>query len=220
MIDYWEAIGRLATYKELNDEFLKILPPVGGIPTKNAAGGGEYSAGCGLDIPEQQYNAVQDFFRPVLTEQYLSLMSAGELIWTYSFPRSRGGMTKLEDRIAKAQPKLHGPSTNYYITLGILIVDELFREQVRKEGAGGTTLLRRLATTQARQIINLANDKDFSDCASDFSFEAWDGGCNVRLICWEGHLHPLGMNEYKSWADLSKRVPGSKFAAATAGEKN
>lgn len=187
MIDYWEAVGRLATYKTLNDRLVKVLPPPGAMSPVSVPFQGGTAAG--FDIPQTQYDAVQQFLNPVLTEGYLSLMSAGEIIWTYSFQQSREAMQTLPDVIARATPEVFGPSTRYFITLGILIVDEIFRHNLQKADSEGVKALQ-LADSERDKIANLAKISEFETMATDFSKSPWAGGCNVRLCDWEGHLHP------------------------------
>jgi hypothetical protein len=214
MIDFWEAIGRLATYKDLNNEFLKVLPPVGVIPQVSAK---TYdSTGVGLDIPQAQYEAIQTFFAPILSENYLSLMAAGELIWTYSYQKSRDAMNELIKLTSQATPELFGPSTRYFITLGIVIVDDIFRHNLQNKQADAVKVLLRLSDLDNDQITNLANDPRFEAAATAFS-KIWDEACNDLLHYRPGHLHPMPLST-GGWQSGKETPPAGtdQYAASSA----
>jgi len=144
MIDFWEALGRLAYDQELFNKFQEVLgqPPASGyLPMKDLmtekklpADGKTASpstlriTATVLEIPREDYEKVQNFLRPILTEHYVSLFVAGELIWTFSRQDIRAAFTGLHDPISSV--RLHAPSTSYFINLGLLLVDKLFREKV------------------------------------------------------------------------------------------
>ena len=144
MIDYWEAIGRLATYKDLNAALLEILPYVEPLSPVFVNVDDTHTA-AGFQIPESQYKDVQKFFNPVLAEGCMSLMAAGEIIRTYAFQSSRDAMLKLQSVIAQTVPELYGPSARYFITLGILIVDGVFRHNLQTQRTKAENLLARLS---------------------------------------------------------------------------
>jgi len=218
MIDYWEAIGRLAYYKDLNDEFEKILPAAGLIPRVTAQVRGDTETA--LDIPAGEYEAVQDFFDPILTEPFLSLMSAGELIWTYSFQESRDAIKRLEAIVSQAQPELFGPSTNYFITLGLVIADDAFRHSLRNREDKALKVIQRLSSPENNQIVSLTNNTDFDAYSLAFCALPWDHGCNVKYKFWPGHLHPLGVDA-SDWAGPSNTPasPAGSWVQVAAGGK-
>jgi hypothetical protein len=193
VIDYWESIGRLAYYPELYAKFEEVLPAAGQIPNVAAQANNSKATATGLFIPDSQYKDVQDFLSPVLTEGFLSLMAAGELIWTFSFRESRAAFKQLQDLIAQAQPALYGPSTSYFISLGLVIVDDVFRDQLKATKGGPVTTLRRLSPRQTDQIDALINDPRFEPVVLAFASKPWEFGCNDRLLPWGGHLHPEGV---------------------------
>lgn len=201
MIDFWEAIGRIATYEDLNSQFLELMPQAMQIPHVTTRAKKFGSVSVGLDIPGEQYEKVQNFFAPILTENYLSLMSAGELIFTYSFQESRDAMQDLLKITSNLRPKVFGPSTKYFITLGVLIVDEIFRHNLRDKGTSSLKVIRRLSDPENDQITELAKDTKFETAATAFSQNPWDGGCHCRLIYWEGHLHPLAIDKVGGQSD-------------------
>ena len=56
---------------------------------------------AGLEIPGDQYEAVQDFFNRILEDQYLSLLSAVELIWTDRFEKSWAAKRNVQTFISR-----------------------------------------------------------------------------------------------------------------------
>ena len=98
MIDYWEAIGRLAYDPELADGFLEVLPPAGEFPIVHVK---RPEGECtGVGIPKEVYEAVQGYLEPYLAEGYLSLTAAGELAWAFSYKEVRK-FTKAMNRLMK-----------------------------------------------------------------------------------------------------------------------
>lgn len=200
MIDFWEAIGRLATYERLNSKFVAILPP----PAMIQAVEGYVafnSQAPGLNIPPDQYQRVQDFFEPLLTENYLSLMAAGELIWAYSFEKSREAMKKLIPITDRYSVDLYGPSTRYFITLGALISDQYFRRDLTQENTRALKLIERLSDPEKHTIIDLAANDDFNKAAVEFCLKPWEIGCNVFIFYWSGHLHSLAVQDKSQYSE-------------------
>jgi len=204
MIDYWEAIGRLATYKDLSAALLEILPYVEPLSPVFVNVDDTHTA-AGFQIPESQYKDVQKFFNPVLAEGCMSLMAAGEIIRTYAFQSSRDAMLKLQSVIAQTVPELYGPSARYFITLGILIVDGVFRHNLQTQRTKAENLLARLSDPRDDSINNLAHTPDFETAAVGFSAEPWEKGCAVRLLFSEGHLHPVGVAT-GAWGEARKKL--------------
>lgn len=188
MIDFWEALGRLVCDEELSRKFETVVTPLSAalphtiLPHKP------------IDIEDDAYNVVQSFWEPVLTQPYLSLMAAGELIWAYRFDESRQAMKTLQGIIAETKPKLHNPSTSYLIALGSIIADELLRPQVAHKKPNPLAI-RRLSAPEQHHLTSLAANESFGTAAVRFCDGPWDGGCNVRMLYWEGHLHPRGIDE-------------------------
>jgi hypothetical protein len=150
MIEYWEALGRLTYEKGLFSEFEKVLGPPTDVPWITATNG-DYKSAC-LDIQESQFTRVQEFFSPILTEQLLSLVAAGELIWMFSTKKLRAEFHHLHAIVSKTPPILFSPSTSYFIALGIVIVDGPFRRKVEESEASRLRALPRLSGKQREQI--------------------------------------------------------------------
>src|SRR5579871_6337459 len=150
MIDYWEALGRLAYDKGLFDQFKEVLGPPNPqyLPSETVTV--KTVTATVLNIPEDAYKSVQRFLTPILTEQYVSVFVAGELIWTFSQEKYRKAFANLYNPISRV--KLHSPSTSYFIALGLLLVDKTFRAEVAKSGKNRIELLPRLSDPQRDQL--------------------------------------------------------------------
>jgi hypothetical protein len=194
MIDYWEAIGRLAYDEKLFAEFEKILPTK---PIKWITVAGVKITSTSLVITEGVYRDLQAFLRQILTEQYVSLFAAGELVWTFSQTATRTTFGLLQNEISQAEPRLENPSTSYFITLGLLIVDGLFREKVAASPKGSAHLSPRLSAREGDQIVALAKNPDFEKSADEFTKIPWEQGCGVGGTPRPDYLHPLLLNAEK-----------------------
>ena len=213
MIDFWEAIGRLATYKRLNEEFLRVLPPVEAVSSEMVYSERLDATGVGANIPEENYKEVQDFFDQILTENFLSLMSAGELIWSYNYQESRDAMNTIICITSKAPSELFGPSTRYFISLGLLIVDSQFREGVKKKTADATKVIRRLSDRAIDHINYLANNEEFNEACVRFGKKPWDIACDIGLHYRNGYMHGVGISK-GNWTQKSSS-PVEDYAAAS-----
>src|SRR5579885_2168355 len=171
MIDFWEALGRLAYDQELFDQFQTLLgqplPDGAYLPSEKLTTKKEHITATVLRIPRESYEKVQDFMRPILTEHYVSLFVAGELIWTFSRKGIREAFANLHGPISAR--KLHAPSTSYFITLGLLLVDKLFRDKVAKAGQD----LSRLSDPERQQLQTVLCDKRFTHNMELFE-DQWD----------------------------------------------
>ncbi len=194
MIDYWEALGRLATDAELHKNFeaLKANQQAPQIVTIHPNEG--ISTSRGLNIPGQSYTDVQGFFSGVLTEQVMSVMSAGELIWTYSFDKTRTAISNINQFMGKAQPQLSAPSTSYYIALGRVMVDDWACKQLTAPGADTAKLLPRLSVIEQQRLIGLLASAVFLALLAALRSGPWDNGCDVAAIFWPGYVQPMGIN--------------------------
>ncbi len=217
MIDFWEAIGRLATYKDLNEKFLRVLPPVGRIEPARVHSKTLDISGLGLDIPGKQYQAVQDFFHPILAENFLSLASAGELLWTYNFNESREAMNQLIDLTRRATPDLFDPSSRYFITLGLLIVDKTFRQNLQNKEPDAVKIILRLSYPENNRIVHLASDPKFRDPCDGFGKKPWDIACNVGLSYWEGYLQVVGMTADWQSGKATEPQTTNQYVSSSAG---
>lgn len=201
MIDYWEAIGRLAYDEDLFSKFQKVLPSPENIQWETVTATAIKASSTCLNIPERQYKAVQAFLSPILTEQYLSLFAAGELIWTFNTEKSRESFCRMQPAILAAEPRLPCPSASYFIALGLVIVDGLFRKEAerRTRKAPGTSealrdLLPRLSDPQRDQIMNLVKCPRFQEFAEMFDSDPWEQGCFVAESTRAEYRHPIALD--------------------------
>ena len=202
MIDFWEAIGRLACDSKLQGDFYTTQPDPHPVPTTKAANGN-----IALDIEGVAYQKTQDFFEGVLTQGLLSLMSAGELIRAASFADSRAALAKMPAIISSASPALAEPSTSYYIALGMIVIDEDYRALL-KTGKAALKGRPPMSSDEQKQIMQLLQSCDST--AREFCFSPWGGGCTARHSYWDGHLHPEAAFEYGTVASqASAAVQGS-----------
>jgi hypothetical protein len=189
MTDFWEAIGRMAYDGNLQRDFYATQPnPPQPVPTTKAANGN-----TALDIKGEDYQRTQEFFENVLTQRLLSLMAAGELIRAASFADSRTALAKIPAIISGALPGLVKPTTNFYIALGMLIIDEDYRAQLRT-GKVPVKSLPPMSSDEQDQLMKLLQSCD--GAARDFCASPWGGGCTARHSYWDGHLHPEAALEY------------------------
>jgi hypothetical protein len=200
MLEYWEAVGRLTYEKGLFSELEKVLGPPTDIPWITATNN-NYKSAC-LNIQEKQFRDVQDFFSPILTEQLLSLVAAGELIWMFSGGKLRTQFHHLHAIVSKTPPILFGPSTSYFIALGIVIVDGLFRKKVEESDASCLKALPRLSDKQREQIQALFKNPLFKEALRPIE-SFWDEGCLDRLIPYPVYAQPVGANKDPKAADAS-----------------
>jgi hypothetical protein len=191
MIDYWEALGRLACDKGLFDQFKEVLGPPSPqyLPSETVTV--NHVTATVLKLPEDAYKSVQGFLSPILTEHYVSVFVAGELIWTFSQDKSRKAFAGLHASISKAKPDC--PSTSYFIALGLLLVDKIFRAEVAKGGKNRVEVLPRLSDLERDHVGALMEDDDFLRSVGDFE-DIWDEGCFDWLFWEAGYVHPLAVN--------------------------
>ncbi len=210
MIDYWEAIGRLASDKKLADGLEKILPAPGEYPYSPTIR--ENQVFGGLDIPKHLYDAVQAYLEPVLSQQYLSLTAAGELLWAYSYKEVRNFIGVLNGILSTgAHPKVEAPSASYFIALGLLVNDKGFREKVRDGHADSIKRLRNLKPGHLENLMSVIKNPTFeSSVKSDIDF-FWMKGCQSTLIVSKDYIFTPGI----------KALPGAlaSKAAGAAGYK-
>jgi len=219
MIDYWEALGRLAYEKGLYAEFEKVLlyefkrafPPNGTIPWVNVTK--KDITETGLDIPKHVYQRVQQFLGPILAEQHVSVFVAGELIWTFSGERARKGFEEMNAIVSQAPPELFSPSTSYFIALGILLVDGNFRRDVMKSADGGAALLPRLTDPQRKQLEAVLHHPGFKKALNMLTL-IWDEGCNDDLICRVEYRHPLAANAAPKKHSPAPPAPPATYEAS------
>ena len=191
MIDYWEALGRLAFDAELTEGFLRVLPPAGLFPLVTATRD-EHQC-TGVDIPGKFYDDVQRYLEPVLTEHYLSLTGAGELIWAFSYENVREFARALNKIVAKARPRLSSPSTAYFISLGLVTADGRFRHKVMKSDSRSLDRFRRMSDPEVKNLLGVMENQDFESKIGVFS-SLWPLGCIDDYVFYEGHLHPFAVN--------------------------
>jgi len=208
MIDYWEAIGRLACDVELAKGFLKVLPKkkLRSETVKRPEG-----PCTGVVIPGAAYQAVQRYLEPHLAEGYLSLTAAGELIWAFSYPEIRRFTLQVNRITANARPRrVSSPSASYFITLGALIADGEFREDFLSPSPDSSTQarLRRLPAVQLDNLRSIVTSREFARAIKLFT-PIWFPGCLDHLIFYDGLVHPYGIND--------KTEPVVKLKARAAG---
>jgi hypothetical protein len=191
MIEYWEALGRLAYEKELFDEFKRALGPPVEVPWITVSVG-KYPC-SGFDIAEAEYKKAQRFLAPILTEGFLSLMAAGELIWMFSTESVRAAFDHVNGIVSGTGPALYGPSTSYFIALGLIIVDPRFREKLQDSYEGCFFTLPRLSDRERDQIKALLRDTDFPDALGPIEF-LWTKACNDQCVANPFFLLPAGMS--------------------------
>ena len=201
MIDFWEAIGRLASDKKLAEGFAALLPPPGPfryVELKRSVyiNNEQYQYPCtGVDIPEELYLNVQKYLEPVLAERYLSLMAAGELIMAFSYPQLREAAARLLDitAISEARPQFSSPSASYFINLGLLLVDTRFRHKVQRGEDYAVERLDYLPDAQRENLLAIMDTDDFKTNIRPFEL-LWPCGCNALWVFEEKHYMPMGLS--------------------------
>jgi hypothetical protein len=193
MIDYWEAIGRLASNAQLNNQFQSM-----NACTKTRTAALVYAkdgsvAGNGLDIDKTDFDQVQGFIGGVLTEKSLSLIGAGELMWDFSFPQSRTAMVNLNGVISGVVTGLSNPSTAYFIALGKVIVDATLRNSLTAPGAKLPATFPRLSAVEIAAIGLLLATKAFLQAVEEFGEFPWECGCIGGSDYTEGYIQPTGI---------------------------
>ncbi|MBV9443112.1 MAG: hypothetical protein JO091_06510 [Acidobacteriaceae bacterium] len=213
MIDYFEAIGRLVSYPELQIKLPSgpALQPKLAILTKDQKDGAwRLDQRIRLDFRANDYDdltyiEVQENFADVLGEGFISFPSAGELLWTYNRLQNananvKGWYNTLVTLAEQATRGLPGPSTAYFIALGAMVVDKKFVEKLKANSQDRETLLakkflRRLSEREKEQIEELARG-DFGSAAQEFSKAFWDEMCGPGLFRMENEqqnvAHPQG----------------------------
>jgi hypothetical protein len=217
MIDYWEAIGRLASNAQLNNQFQNMAACTK--PRKAALVYGKDGsvAGNGLDIAKTDFDEVQGFIGKVLTEKTLSLIGAGELMWDFSFPQSRSAMVDVNGVIAGKVTGLGTPSTAYFIALGKVIVDATLRAAVTKPGANLAAAFPRLSAVEIAAIALLLETAAFLKAVEEFGEFPWEPGCIGGSDFTAGYIQPKGIWAKKKAGRLVTNPGGTWGAAATAG---
>jgi hypothetical protein len=126
-------------------------------------------------------------------------------------------MDELIKITSQTTPELFGPSPRYFITLGMAIVNNIFRQDLHKEDPDAVRIVLRLSDREKNQITNLANNPKFIAAADNFS-SIWDDACNDLLYYRPGHLHPLGLSVggWKSGKDTPSSTSG-QYATSSAG---
>jgi hypothetical protein len=218
MIDYWESIGRLASSKNLHEELTNTLDQGGQrhLRVVYATATAPQIKTRVLDIHGAEYQMVQDVLSPVLTEKFLSLMAAGELIWTYRSKKSRDVIARLNGLMAGTGRDLNSPSTSYFIALGLVIVDAGFRQTLKNSNGGSVELLPRLSPQEREQINTLITIGAFETAAQALAQMLWDGGCNIALCFWKGYLHGTGVEVLSANGDshAATEITEGHFEAA------
>jgi hypothetical protein len=200
MIDYFEAIGRLISYPELRDEFLRLVPaasPEGlTTPQKNEAWHLDQRVRLDFsvdDYRDEVYLDVQEMFADVLAEGFISFPSAGELLWTYNrltmLKKQKADVevwyNTLVSLAEKSTQRLPGPSTAYFIALGAMIADKKFVDKLNNDSEDPEGLaekfLRRLSEREIKQIKQLAGG-DFGRTANELYVLLWDDACGPGLF--------------------------------------
>jgi hypothetical protein len=215
MTDYWEAIGRLASNAQLNNQFqsmeacTKTRTPVT-IYAKDGT-----VAGKGLDIDKTDFGKVQGFMGGVLTEKSLSLIGAGELMWDFSFAQSRNAMISINGIIAGVVTTLPTPSTAYFIALGKVIVDATLRRALTAPGANLPAAFPRLSAVEIAAIGLLLGTLAFLNAVELFGELPWEPGCIGGSDYAEGYIQPTGIWATKTAGRLVAN-PGGTWAPAAA----
>jgi hypothetical protein len=180
MIDFWEVIGRMAAGDALFDDLAGAYQ---GTPLKQISA-------CAYAIQQVDYRKVQSLVSARRCTPCLSLMAAGELILGFTSAPFVQAFRALIGQVQKAVPPTLNPSPNFYITLGIIVLDNLIRVQLANSPASGVIpALPLLNSTEENYLRSLAQTTDFDDCATAVCTTRWDPACHCRLCFWPGHLH-------------------------------
>jgi hypothetical protein len=203
MTDYWEAIGRLAYEAKLFAEFENSLPKAESIEyeTIDAPAWAADAVRAetppptytGLKLSPTQLEGIQKFLKSYLTEQRLSLFSAGELLWTFNHKDSRTAFLKVQAAIAKAaEPHLSSPSSSFFVSLGIAVVDKHFREKLKASDPNHCDdILPRLSPLEKLEILTIGKDQDFRRAADDQDGISWNESCYESVDPFRGYVHPV-----------------------------
>lgn len=191
MIDYWEAIGRLACDGELAKGLMGILPKAKPFPWVETIRDGYKT--FGIDIPLDLYSKVQNYLEPHLSEQWMSVNSAGELIWACSYPGVRKFLLGAGETLRVMEPKIPSVSTGYFIALGVVICDPGFRHALKANDARSARHMSRLSMPQQAHLCALIDHKPFNRLLQGFEFP-WEAGCGDDSIVQKRHLYSPGLN--------------------------
>jgi hypothetical protein len=194
MIDFWEALGRMANDRRVCDAFIDslVLPRTIERETVKDKRGDR----TGLNIPDGHYVGIQGFWRTRLHQGVVSIMAAGELDWTFSFGKPRDEIKKICEIVKQQGSAIESPTTAYFIGLGMLITDEYLRDAVKKPGGDGL-LPTGLSGTERATLLRLAGLEDFDLVCARFCESPWDGStqCHAAAVVWPGHRHVLAMSD-------------------------
>jgi hypothetical protein len=176
MTDAWEIIGRLIT----DDEF------------KTEIFGGVYSGPYPMNttnraqIPEQDYQTVRER-AATKVKGPISLAAAGEVLIAMRFPDFRPRLDDLAKAIKTTGINTAGRKPVFYQTLGASMAD--------------MRLLGRIANRFSEFGLEVGGDNDdlttvLTDngviaAAKAFCSTCWTGGCQLRMIFWPEHVHPV-----------------------------
>lgn len=192
MIDYWEAIGRLAYDNALAKGFEQIVPPPGEYPYLPTIK--ENQVFGGLAIPESLYAAAQGYLEPVLSQQYLSLTATGELLWAYSYKQVRDFIGVLHGILTtEAHPKVDSPPASYFMALGVLVNDKGFRKSVQAGDAASIKRLRHLKPAHLDNLMSVINNPKFEKSVESDIDSLWIEGCQSCLVFSESTLFTPGI---------------------------
>ena len=212
MIDFWEALGRLAYDKDLFDKFQEKLGPPTRLRSERVTE--NKVTATVLNISEKAYEAVQDFFGPILAEQFVSLFVAGELIWTFSWETTRDALAKMHGPISAM--KFDNPPTSYFIALGLILVDARFRDKVATSTDNCVRALPRLSQPQRDHLVSVVKNRDFLANMDDFE-DPWDEGCFEWLMFRREYVHPVAVDPMKGpggrYLASSSRYPADRLSA-------
>jgi len=177
MIDAWEIIGRVLTDADFRNTVLKCgsTKPYPVNATSRA------------DIPDDDYDRLRDAVGTKVKGP-ISLMALGEMLIAMRIPGLKEPLGKLAAAICNTGVNTTDRTPLFYAALGAAMVDQELLKQlpydVKRFGFD-------LTQKDEDDLKNIITDQNVIDAEDPFCMSCWSEGCNLKMLYWEGHLHPI-----------------------------